>query len=226
MDLPILDISYKQDHTICDLFHWALWLSIIISKFVHVVAYIASKFCCFLLPGHIPLVEIPFISWWTVGLFLVLSYCEECSCEHLCAFFCVDVCFNFLEEEMETHSSILAWRTPWTEKLQSKGSQESDTTEWAHVLIFLGYRLRSGIAELHNNSCIVFWETAKVVVLFYIPISNVWISIFSTFSPALNIVSLFIINTLEALMVLIYISLAQSWTWLKRLSSSSSSSSD
>ena len=31
-----------------------------------------------------------------------------------------------LEEEMATHSSILAWRTPWTEEpggLQSRGSQ-------------------------------------------------------------------------------------------------------
>ena len=31
-----------------------------------------------------------------------------------------------LEEEMETHSSILAWRIPWTEepgRLQSVGSQ-------------------------------------------------------------------------------------------------------
>ena len=36
-----------------------------------------------------------------------------------------------LEKEMETHSSILAWRTPWTEepkRLQSTESQESDTT--------------------------------------------------------------------------------------------------
>ena len=33
---------------------------------------------------------------------------------------------------MATHSSILAWRTPWTEEpggLQSIGSQESDKTE-------------------------------------------------------------------------------------------------
>ena len=32
---------------------------------------------------------------------------------------------------MKIHSSILAWRIPWTEKsgrLQSMGSQESDTT--------------------------------------------------------------------------------------------------
>jgi len=33
---------------------------------------------------------------------------------------------------MATHSSILAWRNPWTEepgRLQSIGSQESNTTE-------------------------------------------------------------------------------------------------
>ena len=36
-----------------------------------------------------------------------------------------------LEKEMATHSSILAWRTPWTEepgRLQSMGLQESDMT--------------------------------------------------------------------------------------------------
>ena len=36
-----------------------------------------------------------------------------------------------LEKGMATHSSILAWRTPWTEKLgglQSMGHKESDTT--------------------------------------------------------------------------------------------------
>ena len=36
-----------------------------------------------------------------------------------------------LEEETATHSSVLAWRIPWTEepgRLQSMGSQESDTT--------------------------------------------------------------------------------------------------
>ena len=37
---------------------------------------------------------------------------------------------NPLEEEMATHSSILAWKIPWTEKpggLQSVGSQNSWT---------------------------------------------------------------------------------------------------
>ena len=37
-----------------------------------------------------------------------------------------------LEKEMATHSSILAWRIPWTEELGgllSMGRKESDTTE-------------------------------------------------------------------------------------------------
>ena len=39
-----------------------------------------------------------------------------------------------LEKEMATHSSILAWRIPWTQGLggQSMGSKESDTTERLH----------------------------------------------------------------------------------------------
>ena len=37
-----------------------------------------------------------------------------------------------LEKGMVAHSSVLAWRIPWTEepgRLQSTGSQESDTAE-------------------------------------------------------------------------------------------------
>ena len=37
-----------------------------------------------------------------------------------------------LEKEMATHSSILAWRTPWTEEpggLQSMASRELDATQ-------------------------------------------------------------------------------------------------
>ena len=40
-----------------------------------------------------------------------------------------------MEKEMVTHSSILAWRIPWTEEfggLQSTGRKESDTTERLH----------------------------------------------------------------------------------------------
>ena len=39
---------------------------------------------------------------------------------------------DLLEEEMATHPSVLAWKTPWTEEpdgLQSMESQELDMTE-------------------------------------------------------------------------------------------------
>ena len=48
-----------------------------------------------------------------------------------------------LEEGMATHSSILAWRIPWTEepgRLQSRGRKESHTTE------------RVSIAQRHEGS--------------------------------------------------------------------------
>ena len=38
-----------------------------------------------------------------------------------------------LEEKMATHSSILAWRIPWTEEsggYSPCGREESDMTEW------------------------------------------------------------------------------------------------
>ena len=49
-----------------------------------------------------------------------------------------------LEEEIAIHSSILAWRIPWTEELgglQSMGHKESDMTERLH---FLSFFLRFG----------------------------------------------------------------------------------
>ena len=45
---------------------------------------------------------------------------------------CITLFIDPLEEEMATHSSILAWRIPWTEepsRRQSVGSQASDMTE-------------------------------------------------------------------------------------------------
>ena len=55
-----------------------------------------------------------------------------------------------LEKEMATHSSMRAWRIPWTEELgglQSMGRKESDTTEPLHftsntaLLLWQGYIL-------------------------------------------------------------------------------------
>ena len=42
-----------------------------------------------------------------------------------------------LEKGMTTHSSLLTWRTPWTEEpeqLQSMESKELDSTEQMHFL--------------------------------------------------------------------------------------------
>ena len=47
-----------------------------------------------------------------------------------------------LEKEMATHSSILAWKIPWTEelgRLQSMGSQESDMTEELNQQVYINY---------------------------------------------------------------------------------------
>ena len=45
---------------------------------------------------------------------------------------------DLLEKEMATHSSIIAWKIPWMEKLQSTGSQRVGH-DWATSLslIFL-----------------------------------------------------------------------------------------
>ena len=55
---------------------------------------------------------------------------------------------DHLEKEMETHSSILAWRIPWTEepgRLQSMGLQSQTLlTSWAHKYMqSLGTKLTS-----------------------------------------------------------------------------------
>ena len=45
-----------------------------------------------------------------------------------------------LEKEMANHSSILAWRMPWTEEpggLQSMGHKELDTTKWLMLLLIV-----------------------------------------------------------------------------------------
>ena len=52
-----------------------------------------------------------------------------------------------LEKEMATHSSILAWRIPWTEELgglQFTGRKKSDTTERLHFHLYI------------NDLCIVY----------------------------------------------------------------------
>ena len=59
-----------------------------------------------------------------------------------------------LEKEMATHSSILAWRIPWTEELgglQSTGRKESDTTEQLHFLSLSLFTTRSPLFLSTDN---------------------------------------------------------------------------
>ena len=73
-----------------------------------------------------------------------------------------------LEKEMATHSSILAWKIPWTEepgRLQSVGRKESDMTEWLHfhfhafkmgfwwfeLILFFQNLIEKGAWELCSN---------------------------------------------------------------------------
>ena len=58
---------------------------------------------------------------------------KECSCQSRGHGFNPWVISSLLEKEMATHSSILAWRIPWTEEpggLQPMGLQRADITEW------------------------------------------------------------------------------------------------
>ena len=51
---------------------------------------------------------------------------------------------DLLEKQMATHSSILAWKIPWMEesdRLQSMGCKELDTTERLHSLVYLNYMI-------------------------------------------------------------------------------------
>ena len=58
-----------------------------------------------------------------------------------------------LEKEMTTHSSILAWRIPWTEEpgglYSPRGRKESDTTEKFHFHTFRVKLLELIIIEIY-----------------------------------------------------------------------------
>ena len=62
-----------------------------------------------------------------------------------------------LEKEIATHSSILAWRIPWTEELgglQSTGCKESDTTERLHF----HFHFPALEKEMATHSSILAWR--------------------------------------------------------------------
>ena len=64
-----------------------------------------------------------------------------------------------MEKEMATHSSILAWRIPWTDEpcgLQSTGSQ-SDGSDLAHTSILIWKISCSGRAAIHGVAKSLTW---------------------------------------------------------------------
>ena len=66
-----------------------------------------------------------------------------------------------LEKEMAIHSSILAWRIPWTEELgglESTGRRESDMTERLH------FHFQRFFKNFYQNSVLIFSHkfTAKL----------------------------------------------------------------
>ena len=73
-----------------------------------------------------------------------------------------------LEKEMATHSSILAWRIPWTEELgglQCTGGKESDTTERLHI----HFLHNSHFTLVVFHGFIVIWNYLLYLLIFSFP---------------------------------------------------------
>ena len=67
-----------------------------------------------------------------------------------------------LEKEMATYSSTLAWKIRWTEKsgrLQSMGSQKSDTTERLHFHFHFPVVFPSILPIFFHYSNFYFYKT-------------------------------------------------------------------
>ena len=71
----------------------------------------------------------------------------------------------FLEKEMATHSSLLAWRIPWTEEPGGLQFKDSDMTEplnhhHHHYQCFLGHSvdLATHRWNLRLDSAIILWQ--------------------------------------------------------------------
>ena len=66
-----------------------------------------------------------------------------------------EVSGGYVEKEMATHSSTLAWKIPWTEepgRLQSMGLLESDTTERLH------FHFHASEKEMAPHPSILAWR--------------------------------------------------------------------
>ena len=84
----------------------------------HIIVHSILRIFCISEVSVISSPLFPILSIWVLSLFLLASLAR-----------CLSILFTLsrsLEKEMATHSSILAWRIPWTKEpggLQSMGSQ-------------------------------------------------------------------------------------------------------
>ena len=92
---------------------------------------------------------------------------------------------DLLEKEMATHSSILPWTIPWTEKpdrLQSMGVAKSqtwltdETATTATTLLCSGYQAHSLYHFDHHNSFVFAWPTFTFLLVAFILLSVVWLT--------------------------------------------------
>ena len=94
-----------------------------------------------------------YVSWTQVSIYMRETWVRSLGWE------------DPLEEGTATHSSILAWRLPWTEETggySSWGCKESDMTEWLSMCVCIyiyiythTYILKEGMA---THSSILAWR--------------------------------------------------------------------
>lgn len=100
MGFPLLDITYKWNHTIWSLCTWLHSLSITLSKFMQVVASVRIFFLRLnnrlLYVGNT--IHLSIHPLWTVDtaeLFPLLTIKNTAAGNNFCTSFCVTVCFQF-----------------------------------------------------------------------------------------------------------------------------------
>ena len=71
------------------------------------------------------------------------------------------------EKEMATHSSILAWKIPWTEE---PGGTEADTTEVTYSTMIL--EILFLVIDDYKYSAFVFYHTSLDISLVYLTVTN------------------------------------------------------
>lgn len=96
LDSPVLDISYKWNHIICDLFYLADFTQHVQGVHTHCSISVLTSFygqifhCTYVSPF-----VYAFICWWTYGFFPPFCYCEQHCYEHWSINIYLMTCFQF-----------------------------------------------------------------------------------------------------------------------------------